>query len=463
MAELKVRIGGDATGFAAAVSQAQGIGNRFALNMNKTLAGSIGSAFAGGAVIAAGKNLVDFAGHMTDLADAAGLTTTKLQELSFAGMQSGATPEDWAKAARNLANARADALKNPSGDQAQAFTKLGIGPEQLAGLGNTGDLIDAVGAAVQRLNIDANSTPFILDLIGNRGSVILPAMKAGLAEAADEAHRLNSVLSADAAASLDKLGDEGSKAAARFKVMGAEIALFFLRAIDVISTGIQALVPATMNVVGHIQKAAGFDKAGQSNIDAAQAERTRLRNELLDRYDNKVKPKAKGVDLGTPEAKTKEDAEDKARAKEAAKLASIYKHIAELNERIARAHMTDAEVLARMKTKLDELKARQKEIAEGEGNDPLTIAQDKEEIAALEADIAEREGRAKPKDNNKFGMKSDSATSVGALIGGYATGGMVNDILGRQQLTETQKVARNTEAMLNLIRARGFVVSDDGF
>lgn len=465
MAELIVRIGGDNSGFAAVANQTVGIGRKLAKDLGSTLAGRVGAAGALYAIQRASKEAIGFASDMTDSAAAVSTTTDRMQELNYAATQSGARSNDMVTAMRNLAAARQDALKNPGGDKAQAFAGIGIGPQELAALTDMGNLLFRVGDAVKGVNLDANSLPQILSLIGARNMAVLPAMKAGLREAADEAHRLNLILGKDTVSSLDKLGDSTDRAILKLKRPIAELVLFLAKALTTIQTGIEQLPALAELVAGQIAVAMSkiqivFDKSpeakrvlklAEERVAFAKSELDRLSNEHANIYDPTVGARPKpGTAPDDPDAKA--DAEGAAlESRRADRMSKLYLEINDINQRLSRVRMSDAEVLADMTREMERQQNYRDITADERDADPLDLMEQDKRIAEMKLAIEERKVIEERKANEKkpdergdpFHMNADSATRVGQFIGG-STPGLINDLLGRQQITETRKIVANT-------------------
>lgn len=399
MADLKVRVGVDGTGFNAGMNAIERRARQASVNINRNLATTIGRSFALGAGASAAKGLLDFAGKFEDMAKASGTTAEHMQAIAYAAKQSSSDVEGFALAMKNLASARSDALKNPDGEKAKAFGALGIGGGELRQLSDMGALLFRVSDGVKAVNLDANSLPVILSLIGAKNMTVLPAMKSGLRDAADEAERLNLIMGRGTTSTLDSVGDKLGTVGAGLRKIGADILVLVVKPFTTLYTAIMQ-IPAAFELLGgninlattKLEKAlgmAGADariKEAQDRIKFAKGELDRLSNEHADIYDFN-KPKKGGVAIQSPE-------EEKA-------IEKVLK-----------------------------------------------------EKAESEASFSGPAG-------SPFGMSADSATKIGGFIGG-TNPGIIADILGRQQLAAQQQIARNTAELLAWMRSRNFTLDDEG-
>lgn len=201
--DLIARLRLDGTGFQAGMSRAERTVNSLA----NTVRGQLAAAFSVAALTAAVKKTIDFASSMTDLSEALGVNAETLQEFDYAARQTGATVDDFAKALKNLAQARREALEDPAGKQAKSFGFFGVDATQLKNTKEMGELAKAVGRGYKALAADANSIPRILDLIGSKNIAVLPAMAAGLDDAAAAARNLGLIMDNEVREGLDEIGD----------------------------------------------------------------------------------------------------------------------------------------------------------------------------------------------------------------------------------------------------------------
>lgn len=292
---LIFKIGADSTEFNRGMDQAVDRSKRAARQMSDSFSlrkGLNGAAELLGGYIGAAqvKELIDFGGRMQDMSERTGVAAEKLQEIDYALRLSGSSAERAEKAMRALADAREKALANPKGEQMLKFNALGIGPEELRTLRDSGDLFLRFGDAISKIKLDASSLPAILDLIGTQNAEILPAMAAGLRESAEEARRLGLILSNEAIEDLDALGDQITTTLTAIKKPFAEVILFFARAVD---AAIQAVRMAATGAANYMNTFIQLNplapkwlkNEAQGFVNALNEEFAQGFNQFLDRND----------------------------------------------------------------------------------------------------------------------------------------------------------------------------------
>jgi hypothetical protein len=208
---LIARLSLNASGFESGLKRSQSLATRWSRDVSSNVKGQLAAAFGAGAVLAATKNAIDYAGKINDISSSLGVGTDALQEFDFAATQNGAHLEDFVGVMRKLAIARQNAIDKPEGDLAEDFHKLGVSIDDLKSK-RLEDLVKQIGTAFK----DARDPQQLLDAglatMGRGALSVLPAMRNGLDEAAESAHNLGLVISESAIEKLDELGD-------RFDVM----------------------------------------------------------------------------------------------------------------------------------------------------------------------------------------------------------------------------------------------------
>jgi hypothetical protein len=198
---LMARLGMDSTGFDRTLAAAEGKATKTFSSIGSKLA----AVFSVGAITVQARKAIDFASRITDLSEALGVSAVRLQDMDFAARQSGASLDDMATAMRKLGEARAKALNDPGGKEAKAFEAFGIDLAFLKANTDPAELFARMSDAVQDTNINLDTMPQILDLIGERNQGVIAVMAAGLRDAEAAAHDLGQDLDDDVRESLDAL------------------------------------------------------------------------------------------------------------------------------------------------------------------------------------------------------------------------------------------------------------------
>ncbi len=152
----------------------------------------------------------DAASALTDVSEKTGISTTKLQEYQFIGDQVGVSLDTITGAQARLIRSM-QAGRDGTGAQADAFKSLGVAITDANG--NLRSTDEVFAEALDKLGGIANETErdaLSMQIFGKNAQEINPLIKAGaegMAEMADEAHRVGAVMDEDAIAGFDNFGD----------------------------------------------------------------------------------------------------------------------------------------------------------------------------------------------------------------------------------------------------------------
>lgn len=150
------------------------------------LAGTLGLAFGGAAVVSGLKTLVqgtfEYAEQITDLSARMGVSTTAAQQWKFASEQTGSSLETVQKAVIKLSDGLA------SGDKSlvASLQAAGVDAAKLRAM-KPEDAFNAMTAAIQTLPNPMDQARLALDAFGKSGAELLPAIRDGFADIAEEA------------------------------------------------------------------------------------------------------------------------------------------------------------------------------------------------------------------------------------------------------------------------------------
>lgn len=247
---LIARLGLNTAGFETGLKRADSLATRFSKNVSSSVKGHLAAAFGTGAIIAAAKNTLDYAGKIKDLSQALGVGTTALQEFDYAAGQNGATLEDFASVLKRLQIARNEALKDPAGEMVKSFKQLGVTIDDLKKK-RVEDLLKQIGvkfrfaADVQPLAAPAFKT------MGKGAGDIFAALSQGLDEAAEAAARLGIIIDEPVVDALDDAGDRFTDLVKQIRGPFAEAMVFVLERLKDIGT--------TGKLVGDASQKEGFN------------------------------------------------------------------------------------------------------------------------------------------------------------------------------------------------------------
>ncbi len=385
---------------------------------------------------------IEYAAKIYDVGEALGVSTDKVQELDYALKQNGATMEDGVKAMRKLAVARAAALEDPKGKQAMAFQKFGIGPEALAATESPAELFVMLSDAIKGTEMDLNSLPPLLDLIGARQTAVIPAMVAGLRDAGEAAASFGLIMDSENVEALHAAEQATDRLSKAFSVglapAIAEVSkwlLAFIDGIQVLGGGLGAMWDAVEKKGIGISKAdlaSAFDSGSVETVKGIDRERAK-------EADDHKRHKLDFEELGEHGLAKRE-----ARAeKEAEKALEKQLHLEEQIHNSKLQQMKPAERLKQIEQDRSDYAVKAFEAA-GEGND--ISLEDAAKLAKMDEQIASLSGGKAGAVKNL--NKSDSLTAVGNFLGGGADPalqklGVIHDTLKGIQAS-TEKTANGT-------------------
>lgn len=411
MPELKVKIGGDATGFRGAVQSAQSIAQSGARSLAATVGGAFSSpAFTGpiaaaiGFITAGMKSAISSGGNFQDLSAQTGINTEKLQQWGLAAKQAGSDINSVVAGVSKMAVKISEALDDPAGEAAQNFKKLGITIEDLKA-DSLEETFERVAAKVHDSAVDAQLIATVMGTLGKGGAALIPTFKQGLTGS-------QSFNTTKEISDLDEIGDTATEVMNTFRVMFGRWATKLRTPLSILAgNGIPRDKPVP---------------PGQPLITTEAVESTADRR------------KREG------EEKADADAEKKAEAEHAAMLERadrISEQVARNFQRNNRAAMSDEERRNDLLRERTELAAELNKITEF----------NEEELERRALRITEIDGElgkdSKPKSSrDSFRITADAAARIGGSIGGSGPG-MVADMFGRATLTAAQQTARNTAAV----------------
>lgn len=210
MASILARLALDGTAFEAGVRRAIRIAASLGSNLNKVLqpqklGSQLAGAFTIGAIGAAAKATIDYAGDIQDLADKLGITAEAAQKFDYAFQQTGSSLEQnqalFFKLAQNIS-----AASKGSETILKSFARLNVTAADLKSK-RIDEIFAQIGKEVRNGQLTPQRYSDLIELMGKSAASVIPAMKAGFSELANEAERLGLVMSNQTIAQLDNTGD----------------------------------------------------------------------------------------------------------------------------------------------------------------------------------------------------------------------------------------------------------------
>lgn len=432
MPELKVKIGGDGTGFARALDAAKARGSAFSKSIAaeaRSVSGIIGGIFAGAGAALGAKALMDAAGRFKDMSDQTGISAEKLQAWALTAQQSGSTAESVAAAVSKMGVQISKAVQDPTGDIANAFAELGVSMQDL----QTQPLettFEQIAEHIRTATVDAKLLGNVVNVFGKSGASLIPTFKADLSQ--------NRVYNSQAdIEELDKFGDKLSKYTAYFKQAGTSLIAFFAGAFNKIE---EKVMPKSFSELGG---------GGKKTLTPEEKRALALTPEETAAESAKAADQQEKAAAAA--AKKSLDAEMAQRAR----VDAIEKQTADQRRRNALAGMSDEE---RRNVLLAERASLLADLDNPAAFSPETRAEKALRIEQLNGEIAAPPARP----STMAAIQADAASRIGAFIGG-AGPGLTQELYGRQQLEQQRAINRNTAGTVAALQQILRTTGDDGF
>lgn len=203
----------------------------------KSIGPMLASAFTIGGIAAAGKQILDFSGHVSDLAARLGVSTTAVQHWESAFGPAGVSIDTIAKSANILAE------KLATGDESAlaALKAMGVSLQDLKGLSPEAQF-NAVADAVGRLSDQGERVSAAKSLFGKGGVEMLSALDGHLRENIKSFDALGLTISETTIKAADDFGDQ-------LGVLGKQM-------LGVVASIVGPLLPALSQLVAKVQEVA---------------------------------------------------------------------------------------------------------------------------------------------------------------------------------------------------------------
>jgi hypothetical protein len=207
------------------------------------------SLLAGSVVVSAirdfAREFEDAAGRIEDTADSLGLTTTQLQELSYAAEQGGVRSEQLSAA---LATLQRNAVQAAAGNEqlSGAFRQLGINVRDASGHARpVSDLMNDIASAMGRVENPAQRTALAQRLLGESGRRLLTVLhdgEGGLAQFRAELESLGGGISEEAIARAGEYGSQMNRWTVASRSLQSVLATTLLPWLTRLVTGVTTVV-----------------------------------------------------------------------------------------------------------------------------------------------------------------------------------------------------------------------------
>jgi len=232
IASLRVALGLDSAQFVSGAAKARREAKTTATSIQasfngvksaiSTTLGAFGVALSVGAIVAAGKAALEYAGHLGELADTLGLTTKDLQTFSYAAGQVGISQDELQVGIQKLTISMGQAQLGAE-KQVKAFNAIGISVDDLKGK-SAGDVFRLIAERLETVSDRSQRAAIEVALFGKAGAKLdnlLSGSQGRLNDLSDAAERLGIVLSDEQIRKADETAD---KIAALQTVLKTQIA-----------------------------------------------------------------------------------------------------------------------------------------------------------------------------------------------------------------------------------------------
>lgn len=398
-------------------------------------ASKVGTALAGAftvtAVVALGKQVIDFAGQLTDLSAKTGISTTGLQKLGAVFEQSGISLDTVSSATVKLAKSLIDGDKSTVG----ALEKLGLSVGDLKKMAPEQQFMK-VADAIGNIQNPTEKAWAAMQIFGKGGAELLAGFDGHLQEAAQHAEDLGLIIDEKTVKAADDFGDQ-------LGLMGKQL-------LGIVATVVGPLLPA-LSALGNLLSWLGLNVIGPFLGTAIRA----LRGDLellwaaLARIIARLAELAQKVPLVGKHLGILGDAADWLRSSADAAERDVYKlwnqtdkvgesavkaappliGFAKANDDAAKAAKKHAEEMARLKEKIDAINDG---VAKGmygasanDMNAPVELYMERMKVMAALADKA---------------REIDFATSGSTAAGPEVTLGVELDLERARQALSTLEV-----------------------
>lgn len=390
----------DGSGWEKAIRQAGESVDRLSEHQLGHLKSMLASAFSVAVIEEAGRAAVEYGEKIYDTSRRVGETTDMLQALDFALKTNSSSLESAVGVMEkfNIAKSKAFGGGAEAEKYAQAFEKMGISLKELGSM-SSGQFLIAASEAFKNAGNPQDLVAAFREIGGRGAGDLIPALRNGLKESADEAKRLGQVMDSDIIVLMKMAGDDAKVFWGWVKDIGAA----FVAVAEVI---LSSVIPAAkaagiyMKDIATLHSPATALKDSWKAFDEGMAESARKFQAMKSKLNENKAP----LDL--------EESADKITPKIKA-LSALYEHLHDLENKNATAGLSNEDKLNKLVSDRLEMK-RQMEDATGNETEQVKLqiryVENESEIQRVKSEMAKKRDRIST-------LKSDALTSVGNFMG----------------------------------------------
>jgi hypothetical protein len=227
------------------------------------------------------KPALDMADALQKQADIAGVSTTTLQEYSFAAKQSGSSAESLTTAMSKLTENAYNAYAG-NDKLAKGFRTLGVDLRDAKGnFRDTNDIVNETFKKLSDLPNPAQQSALAVQLLGKGGRDLVPMLRGGSAEIdrmRGSAQELGQVLSEEAVKNLDKMGDNLDMLGNKLRVSLAESVNLAMPSLELFADGLSKII----SKAGEVATGIGWMLGGEKKFNEEIAAQDAITRELQD-------------------------------------------------------------------------------------------------------------------------------------------------------------------------------------
>jgi len=211
-----------------------------ASDISNSLKSAVMGAVGGFTIAAQFKEAAEYAAKIVDLSGRTGIGTESLQEISFGASMAGSSLESLIPIFQKIAVSKREALKDPTGEVADAFKNLGVGIEDLKSK-RIEDIFYRIGDAFETAGDSQDIFAEGLKVTGKSGGELVQIFKGGFSEAVEQFRKLDIAVSDEKLKRIEAYGD-------KFTTLGFKIKSAFMEGLG----GIESAHTATGNFLSDL-------------------------------------------------------------------------------------------------------------------------------------------------------------------------------------------------------------------
>lgn len=443
MADLKVKVGVDKSGFttglASMENSVKGFGNK--------VGGILAGAFAFDKIIQGFSTAIEKGDQLQDLANRFGIAASSLQEIGNAASLSGAGLEDVASAMNKLAKNAGSAVGGNTA-MAESFAKIGLSVADLEGM-SPQDLFMALSRAVASGSLGMQDFAISQELAGRGAAALMETFAMGPSAIAANGQAMG-VWSNETIKQLSEASDAMKSFNNQITIGQGNVAVFGNAAVSVFQTVIEKLTIM----------AAAAGKALSGDLPAAKEIYKAVDNSGIGAKKNPPPPTPRNMESGVSANMTESDKTAKAYERAAENTQKTYQRADEILRQNYLKTLSDSDKLVELLKEEAVLREKINKMVEGQDRASATVESvtlsgqindlrrsiHKDKMESLKEDDVDIFGKEAKNRSNRLGLENRARGNAAdfdpraALMDKFGLGGQVRDIPSSTEAQRTQPV-----------------------